>query len=41
MAIIAGASRALRYKDKNIRASDEEALRHVVEKTDEILENID
>lgn len=41
MAIIAGASRALRYKEKYPDASNEESLRYVVSKADEIIENID
>ena len=41
MAIIAGASRALKFKDKNIRATNEEVIRHVAENVDEILEKIE
>lgn len=41
MAIIAGAAKALKYKEKNFRASDQEVLRHVTENVDEILEKIE
>ena len=41
MAIIAGASRALRYKSQHRIIADEEVLRKVTESADEILNNID
>ncbi|MEK6825133.1 MAG: hypothetical protein AABX12_01130 [Nanoarchaeota archaeon] len=41
MAIIAGASHALKYKSKNFRATDDEILRHISENVDNILGNMD
>lgn len=41
MAIIAGASHALRYKDQNPRAHSDEIIQHVTENVAEILSNID
>ena len=41
IAIIAGASRALRYKAQHRIITDEEVLRKVTESADEILNNID
>lgn len=41
MAIISGASHALEYKNKNISATDEEAIRHVTKKANEILNKIE
>ena len=40
MAVIAGASEAIKIKSSGNK-SDEEVLRHVASKLDEILENID
>jgi len=40
-AAIAGASEALKYKEKNPRASDEEIIKHIAKKAKEIEENID
>jgi len=41
MAVISGASHALKYRDKNPRATNEEAIRHVTDKMDEILAKIE
>lgn len=41
MAIIAGASHALKYKDRNPNASEAEVLRVVNSEMDSILEKID
>lgn len=41
MAIIAGASHALKFKEKNWRATEDEVIRHVSENVGEILEKID
>ena len=41
VAVIAGASEALKYKDKNPRASDQEIIQHVADKTNEIINNIE
>jgi hypothetical protein len=41
MAIIAGASHALKYKNKNFRATDDEILQHISENVGDILSNID
>lgn len=41
MAVIAGASRAMKFKDENWRATSEEVLRHVSSSMDDILEKID
>ncbi len=41
MAVISGASYALKFRDKNPRATNEEAIRHVTEKMDDILRNIE
>jgi len=41
MAIIAGASNAIRFKEKKPRASEEEVIQHVAKNTDKILEKID
>ena len=40
-AVIAGASEALKYKEENTRASDEEVLKHITNKAKEIADNID
>ena len=40
MAVIAGAARALKYKEQNPRATDTEVLRHVSEESKEIFQNI-
>ena len=41
MAVIAGASHALKFKEKNWKASEDEVIRHVSERVEEILEKID
>lgn len=41
MAIISGAAHAMRFKEKNPRASEEEVIKHVSDNTNEILEKID
>jgi acetone carboxylase gamma subunit len=41
MAIIAGASHAIKFKEKNWRATEDEVVRHVSENVREILEKID
>ncbi len=41
MAIISGAAHAMRFKEKNPRASEEEVIKHVSDNTSEILEKID
>ena len=41
MAIIAGASHAARFKEKNFRASESDVVKEVTKHVDEILEKID
>ncbi len=41
VAIIAGATQAIKYLEQNKRATHDEALRHVANNTQEILRNID
>ena len=41
MAIIAGAAKAIRFKEKNPRLTEQEVIRHVTDNTAEILDNID
>ena len=41
MAIIAGAARAIRFKMKNFRATENEVIQHITDSMDEILEKID
>lgn len=41
MAVIAGAAKAARYKEKNPRASESEIIQHITENAEEIIENID
>ena len=41
LAVIAGATHALKYMQKNKRASHDEALRDVAKNTTEILDKID
>ncbi len=41
MAVIAGASEALKYKEENFNATDEEALKFVTKKAKEIIRKID
>ena len=41
MAMIAGATQAIKFKNRNPRASDQEIIQHVSEKSDEILNNIE
>ena len=41
MAVIAGASHALDYKDKHIRATSEEILQNITDEIDEILKHIE
>ena len=39
--VIAGASAALKYKEKNSGATDEEVIKHITKHAKEIVENID
>ena len=41
MAIIAGAAEAARFKEKNPRATEEQIIQYVTNKTSKILERID
>ena len=41
IAVVAGASRALKYKALHPRATDEDAIQHVSREVDEIIENLD
>lgn len=41
MAIIAGASRALKFRNQKPHSTEDEVLRHVTSNLSEILENID
>ena len=41
MAIIAGAAKAIRYKEENPRATEQEVVQHVTENSKEILKKID
>lgn len=41
MAIIAGAAEALKFKEKNWKATEDEIIRHITGKVDEILDKID
>lgn len=41
LAVIAGASHALKYKEQNPRADDRDALKSVTEKIDSILKEIE
>jgi adenosine deaminase len=41
MAVISGASHALKFRDRYPRASNEEAIRHVTEKMKDILKKIE
>ena len=41
MAVISGASHALDYKNRNIRATDEEIIQHVTDQVEKILKKIE
>jgi hypothetical protein len=41
MAIIAGASHALKHKSENPHASDEDAIQHVTREAEDIISHID
>ena len=41
MAIISGASHAIRYKEENPRAMESEVIQHVTNNVDSILDKID
>jgi len=41
MAIIAGAAKAIRFKERNPKALEQEVIQHVTENVGEILEKID
>ena len=41
VAIIVGASHALKYKEKNPRASEHEVIQHITKEMDTILDQID
>jgi hypothetical protein len=40
IALVAGASHALKYKNLNPKSSDEEAIQHVSRQSDEILSHL-
>lgn len=40
-AVIAGAARALAYRNKNFRATDQEVIKHITENAEEIVSNIE
>lgn len=40
-AVISGASRAIKYKDKNPRASESEIMQNIVDELKEIIREID
>jgi hypothetical protein len=40
MAVIAGASHALKFKEKNLRATDSEVIQHVSANVDQIIQRI-
>jgi len=41
MALIAGASHAIQFKEKNWRATEDEVIKYISENASEILEKID
>ncbi len=41
MAVISGASHALKYKEKNPRAGDSEIIQHITREVDSILQNFE
>ena len=41
IAVISGASHAIRFKEKNPRALEQDVIRHVTDNVDEILKKID
>jgi len=41
MALIAGASSALKYREINPRSSDQEVLRHITQESNSIVKGID
>ncbi len=41
MAVIAGAVNAIKYKNKNWKATEDEVVKHVTDNIDKILEKID
>ena len=41
MAVISGASHALKYKRSNYRASDDEVLQHINREADSIIDKLD
>nr|AQS33386.1 hypothetical protein [uncultured archaeon] len=41
LAVIAGASRALKFKDKQPKATNEETIKHITENITEIIDKID
>ena len=41
MIAISAAAKAIRYKEKNPKASEEEVIRYITNNVDEILENVD
>lgn len=41
MAAISGASRALRYKEENPRASEQEVIQHISDSLSDIIDRID
>jgi len=41
LAVIAGASSALKYKDKHPRATEQEVLQHIADSSNEIISKIE
>jgi hypothetical protein len=41
MAVISGASHAIRYKEKNPKADEQEIIQHVTNQSEEIIKKID
>ncbi|MEK6800371.1 MAG: hypothetical protein AABY10_01985 [Nanoarchaeota archaeon] len=41
IAVVAGASHAMKFKEKNPRAQTQEVIKHVTESVEEILNNLD
>jgi hypothetical protein len=41
MAVISGAAHALRYKDKNPKATEDKIMQHVTDEAEKILKKID
>lgn len=41
MAIIAGASHAIRFKERNLRATEEAIIQHIIKEVNNILSQVD